>query len=270
MPHASHHAIIDAPFTRVQHLLTDKVEKPKKYIGSIQWSRIMEHGDGFVIREYYEPAPADRLVREKIYERAVEGGTEYVFEHMNNVTYGGSFKNILTHVDGREDQCRIEYIMDWIPHPGAEDRISPEMAGIMVRNGVNHLKEMAEHPVEVPDFVRAFYHSVDSMQPDAMEPLLADNVRFRIGSNTDVLGKQQVIELNRHVFATIKKIGHDFVEVYHDRGKTFVECFVNYVMPDDSTYLLPFLTVFERSGDKITNIKVYGDMMPLMHGWPKH
>jgi hypothetical protein len=108
------------------------------------------------------------------------------------------------------------------------------------------------------------------MQPDAMGPLLADNVRFRIGSNTDVLGKQQVIDLNKHVFSAIKQIGHDFVEVYHDRGKTFVECFVNYVMPDDSTYLLPFLTVFERHEDKITNIKVYGDMMPLMHGWPKH
>ena len=270
MPHASCKTTIDAPFDQLAHLLIDKMEKPKKYVGNIQWSRVIEHGEGFIIREMYEPKPTDLTIREKIYHHEVENGTEFVYEHMNNAAYTGTFRNILTHVPGRDDQCQLEYIMNWIPHPGTEDKIPDATAQVMVRNGVNHMKEMAEHPVQVPDFVRAFYHAVDSMQPDAMAPLLADNVKFRIGSNTDVNGRDRVIELNRGVMTTIKQISHDFIDVYHDRGRTFVECFVEYKMPDGNEYLLPFLTMFERKDDKIASIKVFGDMMPLFHGWPQH
>ena len=269
MPHASYQATIDAPFDRVEHLLIDKVEKPKKYVGTILWSRVIEHGEGFVIREYYDQ-PVDLTVREKVYHHPVDNGTEFVFEHMNNAAYTGTFRNILTHVPGHDDQCVLHYIMDWVPHPGTQDKIAEPTAQMMVRNGVHHMKQMAEHPLQLPDFVRAFYDAVDSMQADAMAPLLAEDVRFRIGSNADLIGRDRVVELNRQVMGSMKRMSHDFVDVYQDRGRVFVECFVDYKMADDREYLLPFLTVFEQRDGKIANVKVFGDMMPLFHGWPKH
>ncbi len=268
MPHASHKTLIDAPFDLVDDLLIDKMEKPKKYVGGILYSSVLERGDGYIIREMFEPVPSALTIREKIYRRPIPGGEEFVYEHMNNARYTGFFYNKLTHVEGRDDQCEVEYIMDWTPHAGTEEKIDPETAKRMVTAGVNHLKEMAEHPVEVPEIIKAFYGSVDSLDPIAMEPLLAENIKFRIGSSTELLGKAAVLKLNADFMGHLQSIKHHFVDVFHDRGRIFVECFVDYVLPDGKDYLLPFLTVFEQDGEKISRIRIYGDGSPLRHGWP--
>ena len=268
MPHASHKTVINAPFERVSALLVDKMEMPKKYVGTIQKSKILERGEGYIVREMYEPKPSDLVIREKIYLRKIPDGEEFVYEHMNNARYTGSFHNILKRVDGRKDQSELEYVMDWTPHPGTEEKIDPPTAQRMVMLGVNHLKELAEHPPEVPDFVRSFYAAVDSLKPDAMAPLISDNIRFRMGSHSDVLGKGPLIELNRKVMSGWKSIQHHIIGVYREGGKTFVEAWVDYIVLDGNNYLLPFLTIFERDGDKISNIKVFGDPSPLHHGWP--
>ncbi|HEX7784420.1 MAG TPA: nuclear transport factor 2 family protein [Sphingobium sp.] len=268
MPYAKATATIDSPYEAVLELLIDKMERPKKYVGTIQSSRVVERGDAFIIREMYEPKPTDLLIREKIYRHPVENGEEFIYEHMNNKLYTGKFHNILTRIDGNPGQCKLEYIMDWTPHAGMKDAYEPEQANRMVNAGVNHMKMLAENPPNVPDFVRSFYDAVDSLKAEAMEPLLADNVRFRMGSHSDILGKARVIQLNGEVMSHWKLIKHHYLNVYEAQGKTFVEAFVEYIMADGKDYLLPFLTTFERDGDKITDIKVYGDPSPLIHGWP--
>jgi hypothetical protein len=268
MPHANFKTVINAPYERVSTLLIDKMEKPKKYVGTIQRSKILERGDGYIVREMYEPKPSDLVIREKIYLRPIPDGEEFIYEHMNNARYTGSFHNILKRVEGRKDQSELEYVMNWTPHPGVEEKIDATTAGRMVMLGVNHLKELAEHPPEVPEFVRSFYNALDSLSPEAMGPLLSDNIRFRMGSHSDVIGKGPLLELNRKVMSGWKSIRHHIIGVYHDRGRTFVECWVDYTLTDGSDYLLPFLTTFERDGEKISNIKVFCDPSPLHHGWP--
>lgn len=268
MPNAAQKILIDAPYEAVLELLIDKMERPKKYVGTIQNSRIVDRGDGFIVREMYEPKPTDLLIREKIYRRPIEGGEEFVYEHLNNAKYTGFFHNLLTRVPGHPGQCELEYVMDWRPHPGTEDPIESAQADRMVAGGVAHMKALAENPPEIPDFVRAFYEAVDSLDADAMAPLLADNVRFRMGSHSDLIGKERVLQLNAEVMTHWTKIKHHYVDVFSDRDKTLVECFVEYVLPNGKDYLLPFLTMFERDGDKITNIKVFGDASPMIHGWP--
>lgn len=267
MPHASFKVTVNAPYDRVSDLLVDKMENPKKYVGTIQKSKVLERGDGFIIREMYEPKPADLTIREKIFRREIPGGEEFVYQHINNARYTGEFHNLLMRIPGRADACELEYIMDWTPHPGTKDSIDAETASRMVAMGVNHFKELAEHPPQVPAFVGAFYAAVDSLKAEAMAPLLSDNVRFRIASHSDLVGKQRVIELNRIVMAGWTSIKHHFLGVYQDKGKTFVECFVEYKLKDGSEYMLPFLSVFEREGEKISNVKVFGDLSPLQHGW---
>ena len=268
MPYARTKMLIDAPFEVVQGLLTDKMEMPKKYVGTIQNSSILERHDGYIVREMHEPAPTNLTIREKIYRRDVPGGEEFIYEHQNNAKYTGFFHNILTHVEGHDDQCELEYVMDWTPHPGSEDMIEQPQADRMVKLGVSHMKELAENPPHVPDFVRAFYKAVDSLDARAMEPLIDDNIRFRIASHSDIIGKERVIMLNEHVMSTWSAITHYFVDCYVERGKTIVECWVDYTMMDGRNYLLPFLTMFEHDGSKITNVKVFGDLSPLINGWP--
>jgi hypothetical protein len=269
MPHVSYKTIVNAPYERVSALLVDKMDWPKKYVGGILYSTILERGDGFLIREMYQPPPVDLRIKEKIYYRDVPGGEEFVYEHIDNPTYTGTFRNVLTRVEGSDDKVELEYVQAWDPRPGMAEKFSDDEANRNVESAVNHLKELAENPVDVPDWVRAFYEVVDSMGSDAMAPLLADNVKFRMGNGPEVLGRDNVIAGSRGITKMFAGIKHDYVSVNEVDGRTFVDCWVTYTMLDDKTYVLPFLTIFERPRGDITSVKIFGDMSPLKHGWPE-
>jgi len=66
------------------------------------------------------------------------------------------------------------------------------------------------------------------------------------------------------VFAKMK---HIYVDVFSDKRRAYADCFVKYTTHDDKKYLIPFLTMLERSGEKISSILAYGDMSPVRHGW---
>jgi hypothetical protein len=268
MPRAAYKTTIEASYDAVSALLVDKMEWPKKYVGVILFSRILERGEGYLVREMYQPPPVDLMIREKIYLREIEDGQEFVYEHVDNATYTGTMTNVLTRVPGDDSRVQLEYIQDWTPHPGLEDRISAEDADRNIKNAVDHLKHLAENPVDPPAFVRAFYEVVDSMGSDAMAPLLSENVKFRMGNGPEVLGREAVVAGSRNVTKMFAGLSHDYVSVNEAQGRTFVDCWVTYTMFDGTTYVLPFLTGFERDGELISSVKVYGDMSPLQHGWP--
>ena len=267
MPQARHKEVIDAPFARVSELLIDKMERPKKYVGPVLHSRVLERGDGHIVREMFLPKPVPLTVREKIYYREIPDGQEFIYEHLNNADYTGEFRNVLTRVDGRDDKVELEYVMDWRPHPGTNDKMSDEVAQRNTENAVKHMKELAENPVVVPDFVRTFFDAVDSKNTEAFEALFADRCKFRVGNNPEILGRENIAAMNREVLKKFASIQHDYVAVYSDKGRTLVETWVEYVMPDGKAYLLPFMTAFERSGDKLAGVAIFGDMSPLTYGW---
>jgi limonene-1,2-epoxide hydrolase len=267
MPHASHRLIVAAPYERVLDLMLDRIERPRKYIGTIQTSKIVERSEGAIIREMREPSPGGMVIREKISRRQEPSGEVFVHDLLDNARYSGASQCILRRIDGRVDQCELEFKVDWSPHEGGEGTTDSAAAHHLLSMEMNHFKALAENVPAVPDFVRAFYVAVDSLQPEAMTPLLADNIRFRIASQSDIVGRERVVELNRAVMSGWQSIKHHFVNVYNDCGKVFVECFVEYTLKDGSEYILPFLSVFEREGGKISNIKVFGDLSPLRYGW---
>ncbi len=268
MPHVSCKTVVHAPYERVSELLVDKMEWPKKYVGGILYSTVLERGDGFLIREMYQPPPVDLRIKEKIYFRSVPGGEEFVYEHIDNPTYTGTFRNVLTRIGASDDKVELEYIQAWAPRPGMTEKFSDDDAGRNIENAVNHLKELAENPVAVPDWVRAFYAVVDAMGSDEMAPLLAGNVKFRMANNPEVLGRDSVVNGSRGITKMFAGIRHDYVSVEEAGGKTFVDCWVTYTMFDGKAYVLPFMTVFERPDGLITSVKIFGDMSPLKYGWP--
>jgi len=267
MPTARYRSTINSSFDRVSELLADKVEKPRKYVGAIVHSKILEHGDGYVVREMLQATPAELIVREKIYEKDISGGRDYVYEHIDNARYSGFFHNILTRVDAREDQVELEYFMDWRPHPGTEDELPEATAQQMVKNGVEYMKEVAENPVEVPAWVREYFDAADSLNADAIEPLLTDDTRFRVGNRAEVVGKSNVLEATRGVTKVFSAMQHDYVDVYGDDHRAYANCFVEYTTVEGEKYLIPFLTMLERENGKISSVTAFGDMSPLRYGW---
>ena len=264
MPHARFKARIEAPYERVSELLTDKIERPRKYVGNVARSAVIERGDGFVIRENYEPAPVELVITERITRRPLPDGEEFVYEQLDNAAYTGSFRNVLTRLAGRAAPgVEVEYVMDWIPHAGSEDRLSVGQAEAIVERGVRHLKSVAEREVPVPAWVRAFYDAVDSSDADAIGPMLSEDCRFRVANGTDLIGRDRIVEANRAMFASFAGLHHDYTDVCGDEHRVFIECWVDYTTHDGATPTLPFVTVFERGGGLITSVKVLGDMSPL-------
>jgi hypothetical protein len=267
MPQAKFKTVINASYEHVLGLLLDKAERPRMYVPVVMHSAVLERGDGYIIREMFQPTPVPLTIKERIYEREVPGGTEFIYEHLNNKDYTGNFHNILKRVPGHADQSEIEYIMDWKPHAGTVDKMSNETAQTMVERGVNFLKTMAENPVAVPPFARAFFDAVDSMKPDAMAPLLAKDCKFRMGNHTEVSGADTIVNMNREVMKMFESVTHYCVDAVAAGNRAYVETYVEYAMPDKKKYLIPFMTMLEQRDGKLTNIKVFGDLSPLKHGW---
>lgn len=268
MPHTSYKTTIQAPYERVYELLLDKMDWPRKYVGVISHSSVLERGDGYTIREMYQPQPVGLTIKEKIYHHDIDGGHEFVYEHVDNASYTGTFRNVLTRLPGDDSAVELEYVQAWDAHPGTADPISDGDAERAISNGVEHLKALAEHPVVVPHWVRAFFDAVDSMDAEALRPLLAPDVTFRMGNAPEVLGSDAVVAGSKRVASMFEAMTHDYVAVNEDAGRTFAECWVTYWMLDGSIYLLPFMTVLERKGDLISGVRIFGDLSPLRDGWP--
>lgn len=267
MPYAKFKSVIDAPFEHVLSLLIDKAEKPRKYVPVVLHSETLERGPGYILREMFQPKPVPLTIREKIYEREVPGGKEFLYEQLNNSDYTGFFYNVLTHVAGNANRSELEYIMDWKPHAGTPEKMSTEAAQAMVERGVKFLKAMAEKPVVVPDLVRVFFESVDSMQPEAMVPLLAKDCKFRVANQTEIVGADSVVAINREVMKRFVSIKHDYIDVTSVGNRHYAETYVEYVLANKKMFILPFMTVFEHRDGKLTSVKIFGDMSPLKHGW---
>ncbi|WP_199434158.1 SRPBCC family protein [Qaidamihabitans albus] len=141
MPRTQWTENVNVPFGRVVDLLRDKVENPQKYVPSVRFSRILERADSHVLREMYQPYPGDLTIRERITEHEVAGGIDFVFEYVDNPTYVGTFHNTAVRAG---DGVELTYVMDWTPRPGVSDPIPSGVAEAMVRDGVQHLKRLAE------------------------------------------------------------------------------------------------------------------------------
>jgi SnoaL-like domain len=266
MPYASYKTVINAPYERLAHLLIDKIERPKKYVAGVLYSEILERGKDFVIRQMYAPKPVPMTIKEKIYQKDIAGGRNFIYEHMNNADYSGTFENRLTQVPGRADQVEVEYIMDWKPHPGKPDKLTEQASG-MVERAVKHLKGLAEREVKLPELPRRFFAAIDALSADEFPELLAKDCKFRIGNMPEINGLEAILKVNSEVMKQFEGMHHDFESVTTEDNRTCVESWVEYRLVNKSTYLLPFMTLFEHKDNKITGIKIFGDMSPLKHGW---
>jgi hypothetical protein len=267
MPYAKYKTAINAPYERVLELLIDKAEKPRKYVPVVLHSKTLERGEGYILREMFQPQPTPLTIREKIYEREIPGGKEFLYEQLNNSDYTGLFHNVLTRVPGDANRSELEYIMDWKPHGGGAEKMSTEVAQAMVERGVQFLKAMAENPVAVPEIVRKFFIAVDSMIPEAIASLMTKDCKFRVGNQTETVGVDNIVKTSREVMKRFSAIKHDYVAVASIGNRHYVETYVEYLLPTKEIFILPFLTVFEHRDNLLTNIKIFGDMSPLKYGW---
>ncbi len=111
--------------------------------------------------------------------------------------------------------------------------------------------------------VKDLYKSVDAKNINYLDDVLAEHVRFRIGSNDVITGKQAVLEANRGFFASIEAMSHSIDNVWTVKGDVICNGRVDYVRLNGSNFSAPFATVLKLQENKVIDYLVYADISGL-------
>ncbi|MDD1779751.1 nuclear transport factor 2 family protein [Enterovibrio sp. ZSDZ35] len=118
-------------------------------------------------------------------------------------------------------------------------------------------------------FVHDLYHAVDRKDVGYLSDVLAEQCRFRLGNNPEVINKGQILEGNRHFFESIKSMSHSIEEVVfqapEESGAAKVNCYgsVYYERLDGSNTSAVFATHLQVEKGLITDYLVFADLSAL-------
>ena len=107
------------------------------------------------------------------------------------------------------------------------------------------------------------FQSIDSMDTQAFQGFLADDVRFRFGNADPVDGKAAVGEVVGGFLGSIKKIRHDLVSTWDEGDAVICHGTVTYTRHDATTLSVPFANVFGIRNDLIEEYLIFVDTSEL-------
>ena len=111
--------------------------------------------------------------------------------------------------------------------------------------------------------IENLYKSVDAKDLNYLQNILAEDVRFRIGSHDAIQGIDAALAANRGFFAGIESMQHSIDQVWSQQDNVICHGQVNYIRLDGSEYSAPFATILKMQGDKIQDYLVYADISAL-------
>ena len=233
---------VDAPLGRVAELLAELTELPRKYDGGVQWSNVVERGSGFHVNEGSRGIAA---FRERVTKQESPGEVRYSFEPEN-----GAVRTI----------CCKEVAGRTILEVGGQSDGSLERSA-------ERLKEAAEDPPRVPAWLQTYFDTVDKFDIDALTDQITPDCVFQAGNLVELRGREAFRAASLGMWSNFKSLRHHILGVYEDQGRTITEVLTEHSLRDGRHVLLPAITLFRRSGDLVSSVRIYGDMAPLFHGW---
>jgi ketosteroid isomerase-like protein len=114
--------------------------------------------------------------------------------------------------------------------------------------------------------IDSLFASIDSGNSEAFVEFLTEDASFRFGSAPALLGRAEIAVGVAAFFKTIAACKHQVARVIVDADTLVCEGEVTYTRHDDSKLTLPFLNVFELTGELINDYKIYIDVSPLFAG----
>ena len=107
------------------------------------------------------------------------------------------------------------------------------------------------------------FQAIDAKDTEAFVSFLTEEVFFRFGNADPVHGKNNVANVIKGFFESIKDIQHDITESWSQGDITVCHGFVTYIRHDDSNLTVPFANIFHLQGDKINEYLIYADISQL-------
>ncbi len=122
----------------------------------------------------------------------------------------------------------------------------------------NHLTE------EGFNWFKNAYTIIDAKEEAANRNLYAEDSEVIFGNRPAVTGVENVINMFKHFWTTIKGYEHSIVSIYGKDDSFAAETVVSYSRLDGTTVTIPAVTVIEvNEHRKIKSMRIFIDITPL-------
>jgi limonene-1,2-epoxide hydrolase len=113
------------------------------------------------------------------------------------------------------------------------------------------------------------FATIDARDADGFVAALTANAEFRFANAPAVRGREAIRATVAAFFAAIAACHHRLLGTWNGAGTTVCEGQVTYTRHDGTTVTVPFVNVFELSGDRIAAYRIYIDNTPLFGAPPR-
>ena len=117
--------------------------------------------------------------------------------------------------------------------------------------------------MEQAGWIHDLFQVIDAQDTESFLAFLTDDVFFRFGNADPIHGKNNVANVIKGFFESIKDIQHDITESWARDDKVVCYGFVTYTRHDNSTLTVPFANIFHMQDDKIREYLIYADISQL-------
>lgn len=113
-------------------------------------------------------------------------------------------------------------------------------------------------------WVRDYYDTIDGMNLEEFLGWHTDGAKVTFGNNPTAEGKEQIAEAIGGFWSMIGGLRHHFQNVWAtDDGTTVLEAAIDYWTKGGTEVTVPAVTLIERSGEKVSNLRIHVDLAPL-------
>jgi ketosteroid isomerase-like protein len=108
------------------------------------------------------------------------------------------------------------------------------------------------------------FQTVDSMQPDSIADLLAEDARMVFGNADPLVGREAITAGVQGFFSTIAGLRHRIIKDWRVGADTIAETEVTYRRLDDKEVSVPVVSIWHTRDDGlISDYRVFFDLAPV-------
>lgn len=116
---------------------------------------------------------------------------------------------------------------------------------------------------DISERIVHMFEAIDAQDTERFLKYLSPDAEFRFGSADAVIGTDRIGEAVDGFFSSITNCSHRLEKSLYEDDTIVCEGEVTYRRHNQSKITLPFVNVFEMSGELISRYKIYIDIAPL-------
>ena len=254
-----------------------KANNALPYVPEMKQCEVVEQGNGWLIRdimlkdvplrEKVTFEPEQRVIFERT--RGSElGRIENVIgeDDKGNLTLTFSFSLKKDGVAEGSDAERAHFAPMEGAYMGAVASTLAAVRRTVDEKGREHLPP--QRPTDTAGdtkWIYDYYRAVDAMDMDRTLAQHTDDTTLTFANYPTVHGKEGYKAAIGQLWGSIKGLSHSMTGAWsiHDGQVGIAEAIVQYTRLDDTLVAIKFCTVLRRRGDKIADLRIYGDAAPL-------